>query len=76
MKLNKVVEPIDFYQSTCFCFLGEIYELKAELQSDRRERKKEALKKVRQNETINFVTLIHLGRCLYDRWQRCQSIIC
>lgn len=27
-------------------FVGEIYELKAELNSDKRERKKEALKKV------------------------------
>ncbi len=28
-------------------FLGEIYELKAELNSDKRDRKKEAVKKVR-----------------------------
>lgn len=30
----------------CFYSIGEIYELKAELNSDKRDRKKEAVKKV------------------------------
>lgn len=41
-------------------FLGEIFELKAELNSDKKEKKKEAVKKVIYR-TINFKLLSNTG---------------
>ena len=35
-----------------FCFPGEIFELKAELNSDKKDRKKEAVKKVIASMTV------------------------
>jgi hypothetical protein len=46
-KLRKVfVKNSIYYNSFIYYILGEIYELKAELNSDKRDRKKEAVKKV------------------------------
>ena len=40
--------------NSCFCFylVGEIFELKAELNSDKKDRKKEAVKKVIASMTV------------------------
>lgn len=47
MKAKKVSRKVDFtHPIVVFSVLGEIYELKAELNSDKRDRKKEAVKKV------------------------------
>ena len=51
-------------------FLGEIYELKAELNSDKRERKKEAVKKV-SLWIFRKIEILSLGYCKYDRGKRC-----
>ena len=36
----------------CVCHIGEIFELKAELNSDKKDRKKEAVKKVIASMTV------------------------
>ena len=59
--------------------LGEIYELKAELNSDKRDRKKEAVKKVfihRKHKKKMKISILHnyfcyVGYCKYDSWKRC-----
>jgi hypothetical protein len=46
LKLRKVVILRNKEFDLLICIIGEIYELKAELNSDKRDRKKEAVKKV------------------------------
>ena len=45
LRVSELIESICFFLRL---ILGEIYELKAELNSDKRDRKKEAVKKVRR----------------------------
>ena len=61
---------------------GEIFELKSELNSEKKEKKREAVKKVRsllnQRNTKNLHLLnkmIIIGDCVNDCWQRCLSIV-
>jgi len=78
LKLRKVLIKNNFikkkkHKSNLFIYiLGEIYELKAELNSDKRDRKKEAVKKVilRWKRNLYFF-LITIGYCKYDSWKRC-----
>jgi hypothetical protein len=72
--LRKVFVIIIIITTNLNNILGEIYELKAELNSDKRERKKEAVKKVTDffsNRILPIIYLYHSGYCQYDCWKRC-----
>ncbi len=75
LKLRKVVILRNKEFDLLIFIIGEIYELKAELNSDKRDRKKEAVKKViHHSEKKRF--FFHedfdwIGYCKYDSWKRC-----